>query len=185
MLDTYVTCIRQVASLLGYDESQVLEVLKNTFPMRLYWVCFAIDSLRLVVETTKRIFTKEKIYRQLVSQSSLTPFINIRHEYNNTKVVTFDTQDRLDDKIDKLTSMISKPTTQGSNQNRPFKQESIMIKVIIKIDIDQIVEIEECHLEIQLSMDSIIEEGHNIITITGMTSEEEISEECKIIEVKI
>ena len=36
-------------------------------------------------------------------------------------MVTFDTQDRLDDKIDKLTSMMSKLSVQGSNQNRPFK----------------------------------------------------------------
>ena len=39
-LDTYVMCIRQVAALLGYGEPQVLEVLKNTLPMRLYWVLF-------------------------------------------------------------------------------------------------------------------------------------------------
>ena len=30
-------------------------------------------------------------------------------------------QDRFDDKLDKITSMMSKVTAQGSNQNRPFK----------------------------------------------------------------
>ena len=40
---------------------------------------------------------------------------------NNKRTVSFDTQDMLDNKIDKLTSMISKLSTQGSNQNRPFK----------------------------------------------------------------
>ena len=30
-LDSYVTCVRQVATLLGYGEPQVLEVFKNTF----------------------------------------------------------------------------------------------------------------------------------------------------------
>ena len=40
-----------------------------------------------------------------------------------------------------------------------------MIKVNIKIDTDQTVEIGECHIEVELSMDRIIEEGHNIITI--------------------
>ena len=61
------------------------------------------------------------IDRQLVGQSSLTPFMNIRDGYNSKKVVTFDTHDRLDDKINKLTSMMSKLTAQGSNQNKLFK----------------------------------------------------------------
>ena len=65
MLDAYVTCIRQVAALLGYDKPQVLEVFKNTLPTRLYWVLFPIEDLRLAVETTKRILTRERIDRQL------------------------------------------------------------------------------------------------------------------------
>ena len=76
--------------------------------MRLYWVLFPIEDLRFVVETAKRILTREKIDRQLAGQSSSTPFMNIRDRYNSKKVVTFDTQDQLDDKIDKLTSMMSK-----------------------------------------------------------------------------
>ena len=78
--------------------------------------------------------------------------MNIRDGYNSNKVIMFDTQDRLDNKIDKLTSMMSKLTAQGSNKinhlNPKFikakgedKEEIIKIKAIIKIDIDQIVEI--------------------------------------------
>ena len=94
--------ISQVATLLGYGEPQVLEVFKITIPMRLYWVLFPIEDLRLAVETAKRILTKEKIDRQLVGQSSSTPFMNIRDGYNSMKkVVALDTQDRLDDKLDK------------------------------------------------------------------------------------
>ena len=52
-LDTYVSHIRQVATLLGYNKAQVLEVFKNTLPTRLYWVYFSIDNLRLAVETAK------------------------------------------------------------------------------------------------------------------------------------
>ena len=59
-LDVYVMHIRQVAALLGYGEPQVLEVFKNTLPMRLYWALFPIEDLRLAVETAKRILTKEK-----------------------------------------------------------------------------------------------------------------------------
>ena len=39
-----------------------------------------------------------------------------------------------------------------------------MIKVNIKIDSDQIVEIVECHTEVKLNMDRIIEEGGNKVT---------------------
>ena len=77
--------------------------------------------------------------------------MNIRDGYNSNKVVTSDMQDRLDDTIDKLTSMMSKLAAQGNNQNRPFKPKiyqgkrrgqtrNIMIRVIIRIDTDQIVE---------------------------------------------
>ena len=64
-LDSYVTCIRQVATLLGYGKPQVLEVFKNTLPTRLYWVLFPIEDLRLAAEMVKRILKKENIDRQL------------------------------------------------------------------------------------------------------------------------
>ena len=76
--------------------------------------------MRLAVETAKRILTKEKIDRQLAGQSSLTPLMSTKDGYNSKKV-TFDMQDRLDDKIDKLTSMMSKLTAQDNNQNKHFK----------------------------------------------------------------
>ena len=60
---------------------------------------FPIDDIRLAVETTKIILKKEKIDRQLAGQSSSTPFIYIKDGYISQKVVTFDTQDRLDDKM--------------------------------------------------------------------------------------
>ena len=47
--------------------------------------------------------------------------MNIRDGYNSKKVVAFDTQDRLHDKIDTLMSMMSKLTAQGNNQNKQFK----------------------------------------------------------------
>ena len=59
-LDAYVTHIRQVATLLGYGEPQILEVFKNTLPTNLHWILFPIDDLRQAVETAKRILTKEK-----------------------------------------------------------------------------------------------------------------------------
>ena len=37
-IDANVTCIRQLATLLGCGEPQILEVFKNTLPMKLYWI---------------------------------------------------------------------------------------------------------------------------------------------------
>ena len=85
-LDSYVTHIRQVATLLGYCKPQVLEVFKNTLPTGLYWVLFPIEDLRQAVETAKRILTKEKIARQLAGQSSSTPIMNIKDGYTSRKV---------------------------------------------------------------------------------------------------
>ena len=64
MIGAYMNCIRQVTTLLGYQEPQILEVSKNTLPTKLYWVLFPIMDLRQAVEMAKRILTKEKIDRQ-------------------------------------------------------------------------------------------------------------------------
>ena len=115
--------IRHVAALLGYDKPQILEIFKNTLPIRLYWVLFPIDDLNLAVETAKRILTKEKIDRQLEGQATSTPFMKVRDGYNNTtaKPLTFNMQVWLEDKIDKLTSMMRKLTAQGSKQDKQYK----------------------------------------------------------------
>ena len=60
-IDAYVNCIRQVVTLLGYQEPQMLEVFKNTLLTKLYWVLFPIMDLRQAVEMAKGILTKEKI----------------------------------------------------------------------------------------------------------------------------
>ena len=46
--------------------------------------------------------------------------MSIKDGYNSNKV-TFDTQDSLDDKIDKLTSMMSKLTAPDDNLSKQFK----------------------------------------------------------------
>ena len=117
-IDTYVNCIRQVVTLLGYQEPQILEVFKNTLPTKLYWVLFPIMDLRQVVETAKRILTKEKIDRQLPEQRSSTLFMSIRDGYN--KRVTFNTADNIEQKIDKLTTMMGKLVTQDEGQSKPY-----------------------------------------------------------------
>ena len=103
---------RHIATLLGYCKPKVLEVFKNALPSGLYWSLFPIEDLRQAVETTKNTYKRED--RQLVGQSSSTPFMNIQDGYNSSKrVATFGRQDRLNSKLDKITSMMSKLTVQG------------------------------------------------------------------------
>ena len=97
-IDSYVITIRQVANLLGYGEPQILEVFKNTLPTKFYWVLFPIEDLRQAVDTAKRILTKEKVDKQLMGQTSTSPFMSIRE--GTDKRVSFNARDELGDKID-------------------------------------------------------------------------------------
>ena len=120
-IDAYLACRRQVATPLGYGEPQILDAFKTTLPTKLYWVLFPIEDLKQVVETAKRILTKEWIDRQLARQSSSTPFMSVKDSYN--KRDTFDTWDRLEDKVDKLKVMMEKLASRDSEVSRPFKPQ--------------------------------------------------------------
>ena len=115
--------IRQVATLLGYGEPQILEVFKSTLPTKLYWVLFLIEDLRQAVETVKRILTKEKLDRQLTGQTSTSPFMSIRD--GTDKRVSFSARDELGDKTDKLKGIMSKLAAKDSHERRPFKPRYI------------------------------------------------------------
>ena len=117
-IDSYVIRIRQVANLLGYGEPQILEVFKNTLLTELYWILFPIEDLRQAVETAKRILTKEKLDKQLTGQTSTSTFMSIREGTN--KRVSFDTRDKLGDKIDRLT-MVMRKLVMENHERRPFK----------------------------------------------------------------
>ena len=54
-IDAYTTHIRQVAALSGYGEPHILEVFKNTLPIKLYWILFPIKDLIQAEGTAKRI----------------------------------------------------------------------------------------------------------------------------------
>ena len=45
IIDAYVYCVRQVATLLGYKEPQILEVFKNTLATGLYWALFPLANI--------------------------------------------------------------------------------------------------------------------------------------------
>ena len=171
----------QVATLLCYGKPQVLHVFKNTLPTRLYWVLFPIEDLRQAVETVMRILTIDKIDRQLVGQSSSMSFMNIK-DGNTSKKATFNTQDNLEEKIDRLMTLMCKGTAQDDSENRwlslkyirvreEVRQEIFMIDMteIIKIGIDQIVEIGEFHLVVEYNMGKTIETEQGMTRTTGMT----------------
>ena len=117
-IDSYVIQIRQVATLLGCGEPQILEVFKNTLPTKLYWILFQIEDLRQAVYKAKRILTKEKLDKQLTGQTSTSPFMNVRD--GKERKVSFNTRDELGDKIDKLTVVMSRLAAKDSHEKRPF-----------------------------------------------------------------
>ena len=90
-IDSYVIRIRQVATLLGYGEPQILEVFKNTLPTKLYQISFPTEDLRQAVDTVKRILTKEKLNKQLTGQTSTSPFMNVRD--GTERRVSFNTRE--------------------------------------------------------------------------------------------
>ena len=120
-IDSYVIRIRQVATLLGYGELQILEVFKNTLPTKLYWILFPIEDLRQAVEMAKRILTKEKLDKQLTGQTSTSPFMSVRDRTDRR--VSFNTREELGDKIDKLTMIMSKLAAKDSHERKPFKPQ--------------------------------------------------------------
>ena len=113
--------ITQVANLLGYGEPQILEVFKNTLPTKLYWILFPIEDLRQAVDTAKRLLTKEELDKKSTGQTSASPYMSIRE--GTDKRVSFDTREKLGDKIDKLIVVMSKLVATENHERRPFKPQ--------------------------------------------------------------
>ena len=82
---------------------------------------FPIEDLRQAVETAKRILTKEKLDKQLTGQTSTSPFMSMKEGAN--RKVSFDTRDKLEDKIDKLTVMLGRSAGKDNKEKRPFKPQ--------------------------------------------------------------
>ena len=106
--------IRQVATLLGYGEPQILEVFKNTLPTKLYWLLFPVEDLRQAVDTAKIILTKEKLDKQLTGQTATSPFMSVTD--GTDRRVPFNTREELGDKIDKFTVVMSKLAAKDSHE---------------------------------------------------------------------
>ena len=67
------------------------------------------------------MLTKEKIDKQLAGQSSSTPFMSMRDSQG--RKVSFNTQDDLEQKIDKVMVMMGKLVTEDEGCSKPFKPQ--------------------------------------------------------------
>ena len=75
------------------------------------------------MDIAKRILTKEKLDKQLTGQTSTNPSMSIRE--GTDKRVSFNTKDKLGDKIDRLTVVMSKLAAKDSHGRSPFKPTDI------------------------------------------------------------
>ena len=82
MRDAYVHHMRQAATLLGYQEPQILEVFKNTLPTKLYWF-FSTNGPETSSRNGKKNFDKGKD-RQRISR---TDFLNSIYEHKRRVLV--------------------------------------------------------------------------------------------------
>ena len=60
-IDSYVTRVSQCAMMLNYGQPQILELMKNTLPSRLYPILFPIDNLRDAITIAKHVMIKDNI----------------------------------------------------------------------------------------------------------------------------
>ena len=86
------------------------QVILGTFPYR---------RLKTSSRNSSKI-TNKRENRQLVGQSSSTPFMGIKYSYINKRVI-FDAKDGLKEKIDRFTTMMHKLMVQDDGQNKQFK----------------------------------------------------------------
>ena len=90
---------------------------------------YHIDSLNVLIETTKWILTKEKIDKQKTGQSSATPFMKASHDKSkkSEKGVSFgtletkDTIDKHSSSIVKLTSLVNKLDMKLDRQESQYR----------------------------------------------------------------
>ena len=96
-------------------DPQILELLKNTLPSRLYYMLYHIDNLREAVEMAKRVLAKEQMDKK-AGQSSTSPFMKIsqgssKNRDKTEKKVSFsavEAMERTTDSIERLASLMDR-----------------------------------------------------------------------------
>ena len=123
-IDSYVSKIKQVTTLLNYGEPQILELFNNTLPSKLYWIVFPINNLQEVVDATKRVLTKEKLDKQLSGQTAnSTPFMKMEDTVHPGKKMLNKPQDAIEERLENLRSMMHKMSIQQGEGKKPFKPQ--------------------------------------------------------------
>ena len=128
VIDGYIQKVEQVAALLDYGEPQILELFKNTLPSRLYYMHYQIDDLRVVVETAKRLLSKEKMDKN-AGQSSASPFMQVNQGSSKVKdkmekKVSFsavEAMERTIDSIERLVSLMDKMDTKLDRREDQYR----------------------------------------------------------------
>ena len=128
LIDGYIQKVKQVAALLDYGETQILELFKNTLPSRLYYMLYQIDDLRVVVETAKRLLTKEQMDKK-AGQSSASPFMQVNQGSSKgkdkmEKKVSFsavEAMERTTDSIERLASLMGKMDTKLNRREDQYR----------------------------------------------------------------
>ena len=127
-IDGYIQKVKQVAALLDYGEPQILELFKNTLPSRLYYMLYQIDNLRVVVETAKRLLTKEQMDKK-AGQATTSPFMqasqgNSKNKDKMEKKVSFsavEAMERTPDSIERLASLMDKTDTKLDRREDQYR----------------------------------------------------------------
>ena len=70
---------------------------------------------------SKKNTDQRKLDKQLTGQSSASPLMSIRD--GTERKVSFNTRDELGDKIDKLTTLMSRLAAKDNHEKRPFKPQ--------------------------------------------------------------
>ena len=128
-IDSYIIRVSQCAVMLNYGEPQILELMKNTLPSRLYPILFPINSLRDAITMAKRVMIKEKIDSQKTGQTSATPFMQMTDNNQSSsrttkRGVTFDSRETIErnsDNIDRLTLLVSKMNVKMDKREAAYK----------------------------------------------------------------
>ena len=135
--DLYVTRVSQCSMMLNYGEPQILKLMKNAIPSRLYPILFPIDNLRDAITTAKWVMTKQEIDRQKKGQSSATAFIQMNEcgqatDRSSKRGVTFDAMETLErhcNSIDQVTSLVSTMNVKMDKKEAPYKPKVYQIKL--------------------------------------------------------
>ena len=130
-IDGYILKVKQVAALLNYGEPQIWELFKNTLPSRLYYMLYQINDLRVVVETAKRLLTKEQMDKKS-GQATTSPFMKVSQETSksknkaekNEKKVSFsavEAIERTTDSIERIASLMDKMDTKLDRREDQYR----------------------------------------------------------------